>query len=1364
MAVREYKFKLGADIDDLERQFSAAESRAKRLEKAMQEAVGDMQFKGPAFDDPSGAVREWGGQAGRALQQALNAMQRQASDASKQMDLFGGGGAPALPTYGGTPRPAPSAAGGAGAAAGGTGSGAGAGGGAAVDPSVLASQQRFLQSLRDQAETFGRTTEEALAYRAAQMGLSAEAAPLISRLQQARAAVEEKAAAERRSAEAARAAAQAQREQASASAAQARAGQQFVESLREQVATQHMSTEELLRHRAAQLGVAQQADALIGKLNATGRAGAISAGQTAAAWRQLPMQMQDIGVSLAGGMNPLLVMIQQVPQITGAFGGVRPAIAALAGAVTPVVAAIGALTIGVTGVAAAFIMGQREAASFVNSLNMTGNAAGLTLDKWDQLTEKISGATGATVGLARESVAVAAGTGLFDRNSIESVSTAIAAYAKVTDQTAEQAGQNFNDIGRDAAAWAVKQNESLHFLTLETYNHIKALRDQGEGQKAAAVAADALTQALTAQPKQLGDIESALAAASSGWSRFWAAAKSIGAPETVGSNLAVIGQQIDSIESKKKLFGGALWVNGGAGDRELAGLKDQQAALQEKERLEKRSAQLQSETAERNQRAIAAQQKIDGIRKSTQKPVKWGGVLDDYMVQVKAMEKAGNAIDALQQKKDIAAIKEKYAEKPASGGASGMSGARREASNRIEMERALAAQQAVQAEQQARLIAASEGVRYRLGMQSATEYHARLAELDQSAIERERTKISAEIAAEKSRPKLGPGDEEKRAAKVIELETKLIEVEKKRADLAQRNGEARAGLDRADQAARAAEGTAALQRAGERSSQLYEAGLIDYAAYVRRQGELQQIELQQQIDTLQSDEELESRKAALTEADALRQAAALRSLQSRRAILEAQRDNAPQGADGGPVSTQAVQGALQLGQSMRDQVRSINLEMIEDDRQRAAAALEIERKLMAEKIGVLQAGSAERVALEAQAAALIAAKQSQLDRQREQATDPLAGARVATRDYLRTIGDAGTATQQAINGGFQQLEGKLSEGLAKGKINLSGFGDFVASEVMKIAIVRPAMEQVAQGVDGVVKSAKDAGGLGPFLQNIFSGGPKATAGAAANVSVGGAAAIPSVVLGDQASKAAEALGGTATAAAGAASATGAVSTAMSAAQTAQTAATSVASTASASDQTAALAVQGLAQAATAAASALGQIAVSSTGGAATGSAVSGLGGLFGTIFGAGKSAPSGVTNTGSWGADYSAMTVPSAAGGFDIPRGKNPLTQLHEEEMVLPAQHANTIRQLGRAMESGGGSAGGGRGGGGGTVVNIITQPGVEASQSSRTGPGGEEIIDVIVRRVKSELADDVSNGGDMQSAMAGRFGLSRARGAVSYG
>jgi hypothetical protein len=53
--------------------------------------------------------------------------------------------------------------------------------------------------------------------------------------------------------------------------------------------------------------------------------------------------------------------------------------------------------------------------------------------------------------------------------------------------------------------------------------------------------------------------------------------------------------------------------------------------------------------------------------------------------------------------------------------------------------------------------------------------------------------------------------------------------------------------------------------------------------------------------------------------------------------------------------------------------------------------------------------------------------------------------------------------------------------------------------------------------------------------------------------------------------------------------------------------------------------------------------------------------------------------------------VASARGGYDIPRGVNPMTQLHENEMVLPEKQANVIRDL----------ASGGGGGGRSVHINV---------------------------------------------------------------
>jgi hypothetical protein len=65
--------------------------------------------------------------------------------------------------------------------------------------------------------------------------------------------------------------------------------------------------------------------------------------------------------------------------------------------------------------------------------------------------------------------------------------------------------------------------------------------------------------------------------------------------------------------------------------------------------------------------------------------------------------------------------------------------------------------------------------------------------------------------------------------------------------------------------------------------------------------------------------------------------------------------------------------------------------------------------------------------------------------------------------------------------------------------------------------------------------------------------------------------------------------------------------------------------------------------------------------------------------------------------------IKSAAGGFDIPSGMNPVTQLHEEEMVLPKGIANPLRKMlagGGGNPDGDGPSGGGGGGGGQVIYN----------------------------------------------------------------
>lgn len=86
--------------------------------------------------------------------------------------------------------------------------------------------------------------------------------------------------------------------------------------------------------------------------------------------------------------------------------------------------------------------------------------------------------------------------------------------------------------------------------------------------------------------------------------------------------------------------------------------------------------------------------------------------------------------------------------------------------------------------------------------------------------------------------------------------------------------------------------------------------------------------------------------------------------------------------------------------------------------------------------------------------------------------------------------------------------------------------------------------------------------------------------------------------------------------------------------------------------------------------------------------------------------------------------IPSARGGYVIPRGVNPLTQLHEEEMVLPKAQANVINRL--AQRSGGGASGGG---GTGNVHHSVTV--------NMTDPHGS-LSDEQLRRKGRVIADIV--------------------------
>ena len=107
------------------------------------------------------------------------------------------------------------------------------------------------------------------------------------------------------------------------------------------------------------------------------------------------------------------------------------------------------------------------------------------------------------------------------------------------------------------------------------------------------------------------------------------------------------------------------------------------------------------------------------------------------------------------------------------------------------------------------------------------------------------------------------------------------------------------------------------------------------------------------------------------------------------------------------------------------------------------------------------------------------------------------------------------------------------------------------------------------------------------------------------------------------------------------------------------------------------------------------------------------------------------------------LSVASAAGGFDIPAGVNPLTQLHEREMVLPARHADTIRRLG-SMGDGGGN------------IEISMQTIIQNGAASTTVVGGNgtqarEMGDALNAKFRQVIATEMRQGGLLWNMKQGR-------------
>ena len=389
-----------------------------------------------------------------------------------------------------------------------------------------------------------------------------------------------------------------------------------------------------------------------------------------AALRQVPAQLTDIIVSLQGGQRPLTVLLQQGGQLKDVFGGVVPAAKALGGALIEMInpatlslAAIAALGYG-------FFQGAKEGEEFRKTLIMTNGAVGVSVDGLMMLAAQIDGVAGTQANAANVLNLFAKDAKVSAANLRDYAQIAVE-WSDATGQGAEDVVKQFSDLAKDPLTAIESLNDSMNFLTAETYKQVRALVESGKETEAANLAqqtyANVLKERTPQMVENLGLIE-----------KGWRAVKAAGAEALDG--LFAIGRtptlldRIAEEQGKLQAMLGQKSPFGGPSDAAIESQKQVIAGLYEQMRLRAAAARQSSDIQREEQRNLALTKgRLDylhaGRSKSQQRQDDIDAETRKWESLSKGLEVGSREYEQLYEthQRNLEAIDKKYADKKKGG-------------------------------------------------------------------------------------------------------------------------------------------------------------------------------------------------------------------------------------------------------------------------------------------------------------------------------------------------------------------------------------------------------------------------------------------------------------------------------------------------------------------------------------------------------------------------------------------------------------------------------------------------------------------------------------------------------------------------
>ncbi|EJV3808991.1 phage tail tape measure protein [Salmonella enterica] len=370
------------------------------------------------------------------------------------------------------------------------------------------------------------------------------------------------------------------RELADAEALATQKKAQFIRSLKEQATAQNLSRAELLRVKAAELGVSSAADVYIRKLDTAAKSTHALGLKSAMARREIGVLIGELARGNFGALRGSgITLANRAGWIDKLFSARGLAVGGLVGGVAAAVYGLGK----------AYLEGQKESEEFNKQLILTGNYASKTTGQLNELAKSLAG-NGVTQHDAAGVLAQVVGSGSFTGPAVDIVSRTAARMQEAVGQSVDETIRQFKRLQDDPVNAAKELDKTLHFLTATQLEQIRVLGEQGRTADAAKIAMSAYSEEMN---KRMADVHDNLGWVEMAWNSLGDAAKwawdrmlDIGREDTLD-------EKIKKLQEKIKNGGqqiGKAFIPVTQQDR------DNLAALQEKDFQEKlKAAQDKSE-------------------------------------------------------------------------------------------------------------------------------------------------------------------------------------------------------------------------------------------------------------------------------------------------------------------------------------------------------------------------------------------------------------------------------------------------------------------------------------------------------------------------------------------------------------------------------------------------------------------------------------------------------------------------------------------------------------------------------------------------------------------------------------------------